>query len=33
MIRMLIVGYVTAIRSEPELAYRWFCGLGLSPLP
>jgi len=37
MIRMLIVGYVLAIRSEREicrdvqvnLAYRWFCGLGL----
>ena len=37
MIRMLIVGYVFAIRSEREicrdvqvnLAYRWFCGLGL----
>ena len=36
MIRMLIVGYVFAIRSERELcrdvqvnlAYRWFCGLG-----
>jgi len=37
MIRMLIVGYVFTIRSEREicrdvqvnLAYRWFCGLGL----
>ena len=37
MIRMLIIGYVFAIRSEREicrevqvnLAYRWFCGLGL----
>ena len=37
MIRMLIVGYVFAVRSERELcrdvqvnlAYRWFCGLGL----
>src|SRR5262245_38491735 len=37
MIRMLIVGYVFAIRSERQicrevqvnLAYRWFCGLGL----
>jgi transposase len=37
MIRMLIVGYVFAIRSERllcrevkvNLAYRWFCGLGL----
>ena len=37
MIRMLIVGYIFAIRSEREicrdvqvnLAYRWFCGLGL----
>lgn len=37
MIRMLIVGWVFAIRSEREicgdvqvnLAYRWFCGLGL----
>ena len=36
-IRMLIIGYVFAIRSEREicrdvqvnLAYRWFCGLGL----
>src|SRR5436305_13089477 len=36
MIRMLIVGYVFAIRSERalcrevqlNLAYRWFCGLG-----
>ena len=35
MIRMLIVGYVFAIRSERalcrevqlNLAYRWFCGL------
>ena len=40
MIRMLIVGYVFAIRSERalcrvvqvNLAYRWFCGfLGLEP--
>ena len=37
MVRMLIVGYVFAIRSERQLcsevqvnlAYRWFCGLGL----
>src|SRR5215469_12547118 len=37
MIRMLIVGYVFAIRSERQicrevqvnLAYRWFCALGL----
>jgi transposase len=37
MIRMLITGYVFAIRSERalcrevqvNLAYRWFCGLGL----
>jgi transposase len=37
MLRMLIVGYVFAIRSERQLcsevqvnlAYRWFCGLGL----
>lgn len=37
MLRMLILGYVFAIRSEralcPEvqlnLAYRWFCGLGI----
>jgi transposase len=37
MIRMLILGYVFAIRSERQicrevqvnLAYRWFCGLGL----
>src|ERR1700719_539044 len=37
MIRMLIVGYVFAIRSERALcrevqvnfAYRWFCGLGI----
>src|SRR5689334_4491676 len=37
MIRMLIVGYVFAIRSERQLcrgvqvnlAYRWFCNLGL----
>ena len=37
MNRMLIVGYVFAIRSERQLclevqvnlAYRWFCGLGL----
>lgn len=42
MIRMLIIGYVFAIRSEREicrdvqvnLAYRWFCGLGLEePIP
>ena len=41
-IRMLIIGYVFAIRSEREicrdvqvnLAYRWFCGLGLEdPIP
>ncbi len=43
LIRMLIVGYVFAIRSERQLcsevqvnlAYRWFCGLGIedrSPL-
>ena len=40
MIRMLIVGYVFAIRSEREicrdvqvnLAYRWFCGLRWMPL-
>ena len=39
MIRMLIVGYVFAIRSERRLceevqvnlAYRWFCGLGIEP--
>ena len=31
MIRMLIVGYVSAIRSEPALASRWFCGLGIEP--
>ena len=38
MIRMLIVGYCFGIRSERRLceevhlnlAYRWFCGLGLS---
>jgi len=37
MIRMLIIGYVTGIRSERRLceevhlnlAYRWFCRLGL----
>ncbi len=37
MIRMLIVGYVFAIRSERlicsevqvDLAYRWFCKLGI----
>lgn len=37
MVRMLIVGYVFAIRAERQLcsevqvnmAYRWFCGLGL----
>jgi transposase len=37
MIRMLIVGYVFAIRSERALcrevqvnfAYRWFCGLSI----
>src|SRR4029078_6898296 len=37
MIRMLIVGYVSALRSERalcrevqlNLAYRWFCGLGI----
>jgi transposase len=37
MMRMLIVGYVLAIRSERQLcsevqvnlAYRWFCGLGI----
>ena len=37
MIRMLIVGYVFAIRSERQLcsevqlnlAYRWFCKLGI----
>src|SRR5947208_7801708 len=37
MIRMLIIGYVFAIRAERQicrevqvnLAYRWFCGLGL----
>jgi transposase len=42
MIRMLIVGYVFAIRSERQicrevqvnLAYRWFCELGLEdPIP
>ena len=42
MIRMLIVGYVFAIRSERQLcsevqvnlAYRWFCGLGIEdPIP
>ena len=38
MIRMLIIGYVFAIRSERaicrdvqvNLAYRWFCGLSIS---
>ncbi len=38
MLRMLIIGYVFAIRSERRLceevhlnlAYRWFCGLGLN---
>ena len=38
MIRMLVVGYVFAIRSERalcrevqlNLAYRWFCGLGMN---
>ena len=37
MVRMLIVGYCMGIRSErrlceevhPNLAYRWFCRLGL----
>ena len=37
LIRMLIIGYVFAIRSERQLcaevrvnlAYRWFCGLGI----
>lgn len=37
MVRMLLLGYVFAIRSERQLvrevqvnlAYRWFCGLGL----
>ena len=37
MIRMLVVGYVFAIRSERliccevqvNLAYRWFCKLGI----
>jgi transposase len=37
MIRMLIIGYVFAIRSEQaicrdvqvNLAYRWFCGLSI----
>ncbi len=42
LIRMLIVGYVFAIRSERQLcsevqvnlAYRWFCGLGIEdPIP
>src|SRR3954453_17474025 len=40
MIRMLVVGYVFAIRSERlicrevqvNLAYRWFCDLGLQDL-
>jgi transposase len=37
MIRMLLIGYIYGIRSERRLveevhlnlAYRWFCGLGL----
>lgn len=37
MLRMLVIGYVFAIRSERalcrevqlNLAYRWFCGLGI----
>jgi Transposase domain (DUF772) len=41
MIRMLIVGYVFAIRSERalcrevqvNLAYRWFCGLSIEDKP
>src|SRR5580704_4168830 len=41
MIRMLVVGYVFAIRSERalrrdvqvNLAYRWFCGLNLYQVP
>ena len=41
MIRMLIIGYVFAIRSERQicrevqvnLAYRWFCDLGLEDTP
>ena len=42
MIRMLIAGYVFAIRSEPQLCrevqvnlvYRWFCDLDLEdPIP
>ena len=41
MIRMLIVGCVFAIRSEQQLvrevqvnlAYRWFCGLGIEDTP
>jgi Transposase domain (DUF772) len=40
MIRMLIIGYVFAIRSERalcrdvrvNLAYRWFCGLSRSQI-
>jgi hypothetical protein len=40
MIRMLIVGYVFAIRSERRLrsevqvnlAYRWFCKLGIEDM-
>ena len=40
MIRMLILGYVFAIHSERQLcrevqvnlAYRWFCGLGLEDI-
>src|SRR3954462_4979561 len=41
MIRMLVVGYVFAIRSERlicrevqvNLAYRWFCKLGIEDYP
>ncbi len=41
MIRMLIIGYVFAIRSERalcrdvrvNLAYRWFCGLSIVKIP
>ena len=41
MIRMLLVGYIFAIRSERglcaevqvNLAYRWFCGLGIEDIP
>ena len=42
MLRMLIIGYVFAIRSERQLccelqvnlAYRWFCGLSIEdPIP